>query len=244
MHRSKEESNRGWQSILQPNSVKSGRPFVAVGLRDGLLVDISQAERGLACSCVCVACEEPLVAKKGEVLIHHFAHASGVECGYAAETLIHWLAKDFLSSTRALTVPPVYAHPGNIIAPYTDILFETISLERPFGEVVPDVTATTASGRKLLVEIAVTHKAEQQKIQKLAVMNLSAVEIPLPEMDVLTLDVAKRIFTSTGARKYWLFNAKAGARRRELFGADVDGEDVTYVCIENYYSFFPERVVR
>ncbi len=44
------------------------------GLRDDILVHISQVQQGLACGCVCPQCKKPLVARSGSVLVHHFAH--------------------------------------------------------------------------------------------------------------------------------------------------------------------------
>ena len=61
---------------------------------DGHLARIDEVKNGLACSCTCPACKEPLVAKnQGEKRVHHFAHQSGTECEHAYETMLHMLAK-------------------------------------------------------------------------------------------------------------------------------------------------------
>lgn len=58
------------------------------------LVYVGNVARGLACNCYCPACKERLVAKNGgEKRIHHFAHASGVDCEGSYETMLHQLAK-------------------------------------------------------------------------------------------------------------------------------------------------------
>ena len=60
----------------------------------GDLVNISTVTKGLACECVCPSCGEKLIAKNGGTKrIHHFAHASGVDCEGAYETMLHQLAK-------------------------------------------------------------------------------------------------------------------------------------------------------
>ena len=46
-------------------------------LKDGIITSISNVESGLKCGCVCPACDMPLVAKKGEKMMHHFAHHAG-----------------------------------------------------------------------------------------------------------------------------------------------------------------------
>lgn len=61
---------------------------------EGKLVNIEQVESGIKCNCICPACEESLVAKKGKKREHHFAHSSGKNCEDAYETMLHQLAKD------------------------------------------------------------------------------------------------------------------------------------------------------
>ena len=77
------------------------------GLKDDIVVHISQVQRGLACGCVCVCCNKPLVARKGPVLVHHFAHSVGAECPKAIETALHLEAKRILADRREIRLPPV-----------------------------------------------------------------------------------------------------------------------------------------
>lgn len=172
------------------------RPLIGIGLRDGILTHVREVERGLACRCVCVACGSLLVAKKGDVLVHHFAHANGIDCGHAHETLVHLLAKEFLTVRKILTLPPVYVTPDDdeqCIYPYTDVVFSEISVERRLGNIIPDVVASTFDGRQLLVEIAVTHESSQAKIRKIATLGISAIEIPFPHCDILDFETARKI---------------------------------------------------
>lgn len=60
----------------------------------GNFVHIDKVAKGLACDCYCPSCKEKLVAKNGGMKrIHHFAHASGVDCERGYETMLHQLAK-------------------------------------------------------------------------------------------------------------------------------------------------------
>ena len=43
-------------------------------------VHISEVERGLACGCICDECKDRLIAKKGTVKAHHFAHEANHSC--------------------------------------------------------------------------------------------------------------------------------------------------------------------
>ena len=57
-------------------------------------VHIDDVAKGLACNCYCPSCKERLVAKNGgKKRIHHFSHASGVDCEGAYESMLHQLAK-------------------------------------------------------------------------------------------------------------------------------------------------------
>lgn len=60
----------------------------------GNLVYIDEVDTGQLCNCYCLSCKEKLVAKNGGMKrVHHFAHASGVDCENAYETMLHQLAK-------------------------------------------------------------------------------------------------------------------------------------------------------
>ena len=59
------------------------------------LKHVDAVENGMACGCVCPCCREKLMAKNGGTKrMHHFAHASGVDCEGAYETMLHLLAKE------------------------------------------------------------------------------------------------------------------------------------------------------
>lgn len=81
------------------------------GLRDGNLIlieDLSKAEKGLRCNCMCPACHEPFEARMGDIRRHHFAH-SGEGCDEVNAYLagLYMLLAEYLSSGRPLRLPPV-----------------------------------------------------------------------------------------------------------------------------------------
>ena len=77
------------------------------GLREGILVSVLDVPRGKACECVCPACGDVLVAKRGTVVQPHFAHDSGSECSAALETALHLGAKQILAEMRQIVLPAV-----------------------------------------------------------------------------------------------------------------------------------------
>ena len=81
---------------------------LTVALKDDVITNINDVESGLKCGCVCPACREPLVAKKGKKMMHHFAHHAGHSCEYGYESSLHLAAKEILSRAKRMTLPAVY----------------------------------------------------------------------------------------------------------------------------------------
>lgn len=77
-------------------------------LKDGNIVSIDDVPSGKECGCVCPACGDELIARKGEKRMHHFAHRSNEDCEYGYESSLHLAAKDILSRAKKMAIPPVY----------------------------------------------------------------------------------------------------------------------------------------
>lgn len=81
--------------------------LIPYGLKDGVLIHVSKVKSGLACNCICPACHEKLVAKKGESRQDHFAHYSAEPCSNALESTLHILAKEILAKEKLITLPAI-----------------------------------------------------------------------------------------------------------------------------------------
>lgn len=77
-------------------------------LKDGNIVSIDEVPSGKECGCVCPACGDELIARKGQKRMHHFAHRSNEDCEYGYESSLHLAAKDILSRSEKMVIPPVY----------------------------------------------------------------------------------------------------------------------------------------
>lgn len=192
-------------------------------LRDGKPVDIEDVESGLKCGCVCPVCGEALVAKKGMKLIHHFAHYSGNTCEYGYETSLHMLAKEILSETKKITIPPVYiSFPSSskekqLYSPAKMIPVDRVELETHFGNVVPDVVIYTG-GKKLFLEIFVTHPIDELKLYKLKQADISTIEINLSKTErTLTRQKICDILLYNSSEKEWKYNSKANKILNEFY---------------------------
>ncbi|UDQ98424.1 hypothetical protein AAEX28_15795 [Lentisphaerota bacterium WC36G] len=67
-------------------------PFAINDTNDIVFVD--DVPRGKACGCRCPLCKEPLMARKGDINAHHFAHIGNFSCKQKA--LIRFFAIEFI----------------------------------------------------------------------------------------------------------------------------------------------------
>lgn len=150
------------------------------GFKSGQLVGIEEVESGLACNCKCPACGHVLVAKKGNLNQHHFAHHNKSECSGAVETALHIKGKEILAKSRRITLPPVFLANRQLFD-QRNVTFDVIELEKRTADIVPDIVGYI-NGRPLLIEIAVTHSVNQMKADKIYRLGLSAIEIDISSL--------------------------------------------------------------
>ena len=153
------------------------------GIRDGLLVHISEVENGLKCNCTCPCCNEPLIAKTKSVKaerIKSFAHTANTSnCAYGLQTAIHLRAKTIIEQAGTISLPANIAIIKNyceqsreyieyelLTHPQTLLNVKEVILEQKIDDFIPDVILVFEDGRKLLVEIAVTHFVDDEKLKK------------------------------------------------------------------------------
>ncbi len=179
---------------------------------DGALISIRHAASGLACGCVCPGCRRPLVARKGEIRTHHFAHHSLVDdkpCIIAGETVLHRLAKEILGRRLTLKLPGlVFRDHGDseeVVKPGR-FYFDRAELELRVGEIVPDVVLHRG-GRRLFIEFKVTHACGPEKIARIQKMDVGAVEIELEGFREVKLRELEQIILFKAPRE-WLHNPR------------------------------------
>jgi hypothetical protein len=82
-----------------------GVPFAVDA--NGNFRDVASVARGLQCGCFCADCKGPLVAKKGDIKAHHFAHHDRRDCRHALEASLFGMLMTFASRPGAtLMLPP------------------------------------------------------------------------------------------------------------------------------------------
>ena len=94
---------------------------------------------------------------------------------------------------------------------YTEVLLDDVYLEQKEGDIIPDIVVV-AKGRKILIEIYVTHKVDAEKLKKIKSLGLSCIEIDLSKIDRgITEDVLEeKIYDRSNIVS--LYNAKDSTR--------------------------------
>lgn len=204
---------------------------IPFGLKNGLLVDVSEVESGLACGCICPSCKRQLQANKGRVVSHYFSHDPSAEkkaCESAFETSIHLMAKQILSEDGCMNFPgltiSVSGSDANGNTHVEEIqleeevqrYFERVELEKRLEDIRPDIISYI-DGVPFLIEVAVTSFSDQEKKNKIRSLTLPAVEIDLSAVNyTITKDELRELVNLTSTKKTWLSNPRAINAKREL----------------------------
>ena len=169
------------------------------------LVDIKDVERGLACQCTCFECGETVIARKGEIKEHHFAHASNKEsCTINPESVLHKYAKDVILESMGLMLPAL-PNSDNEAAWWT---FEKVLPEFSLGLIRPDLVGYF-DGEPILIEIAVTHFIDAEKLKRIEVFKSKCIEIdlsPLLKSDIAipSIEAKQQILENLDNRR-WVY---------------------------------------
>lgn len=188
------------------------------GKQGDRFLHISEVSSGASCGCVCIECGEPLVAKKGPVLTHHFAHVADTNCNPTPESLTHRYAKGLVA--RALSgIEPAFGVQEEVKglaawarSPATVFQADKAEVEpQRFEGFVPDVLLEKGS-RKLAVEIHFRHPVPPQKVALLEQNYTHAVEVDLSDLPVDASPDELKVALGEVRRWSWLNN------RSSLFG--------------------------
>lgn len=182
-------------------------------LKDGNIVSIADVPSGKKCGCVCPACGDELIARKGQKRMHHFAHRSNEDCEYGYESSLHLAAKDILSRSEKMVIPPVYVEfpqsgkPKQLLYPEKKISFDYVELEKRFNDIIPDIVVYSGD-KYFFIEIYVTHPIDDEKLKKLKEKKISTIEIDLSkEKRDISVEELSDILLKTSPQKSWKYNA-------------------------------------
>jgi hypothetical protein len=208
---------------------------------------IRDVATGLGCGCVCPICRTPLVAQQGHIRDWHFRHYSLQECAYALETVLHFRAKEILSSACTISLPYLSINEqatlfvggdflessDAVIVDYAKkITLDDIKLiESSLGNFKPDLIVYS-HGEPIIIEIAVSHFVDYEKRRKIEEKNISCIEIYLSSFKniALTDDEFLSILINEVEYKNWIFHKDERAIRvaKKMELAVIYGGEIQY----------------
>jgi ssDNA-binding Zn-finger/Zn-ribbon topoisomerase 1 len=167
------------------------------GLQENKLVHIDDVEKGLACNCICPHCHAPLVAKKGEHNVKHFAHYNLNDCEHGTETALHLMAKNIILQTRKIFVPDAPKTEYDLSKRGKVMMFDKAELEQQLSDTVRGDIVLYRDTSFLNVEIRVTHKIDTNKAIELFNLRIPTIEIDLSCIkDNFSEDLVKKLILS------------------------------------------------
>ena len=200
-------------SLLLPFALKKGR-----------MVRPGEVDPGLSCGCVCPACKNPLVARKGVKRQPHFAHYVSGECTSGFETAVHRMAKQLICDRLELSIPKWDGGPdrdnppmridsagGRHFGAHVYFAERKVRLlwaleEKCIGAFRADVAAADDTG-DLLIEVRVTHQVQQEKAVTLGAQGFRVLEINLSNVGAdVAMDAAEfeRIVLWEPGNRSWI----------------------------------------
>lgn len=205
---------------------------VPFGLRYGQLFEPLQVESGLDCGCVCPSCGDRLIAKHAPsgAIAPHFAHHAGSDCASGFETAVHLAAKQLIDERRQIFLPAVRANvskmsPDGWIAYRTStlqkeglVLLKDVAIEERLGKIRPDVIVEVGSSR-VVVEIAVTHFVDDEKLVQLKHLGFPTLEIDLSQLRQMSFVALEGALFTSAQQSKWVWHPDVLAEELRLKAA-------------------------
>ena len=134
---------------------------------------ISEVTNGIKCNCVCIDCGEALVAaNNGKIQEHHFRHHTEAKCDGIPESALHLLAKRIITESNKIRIGK---------EEYFE--YQESNIEKLIEDIQPDIQIIGKDEITWLIEIAVTHFVDEQKLNKIKSRKLNCLEIDLKDVD-------------------------------------------------------------
>ena len=178
---------------------------------DGILyhIDDKRIKKGLKCDCLCPKCNTPLIARRGDVNEHHFAHVNGDKCPGARMSALHKLAQQILAAEKKVMLP-LYSkthvqHPANLQ------VFDSIVLEEVCKDEIskrrPDcIGKPYGNGNSLWIEIYCSNPINKEREQDINRRNQYCIEIDFSDLyqtDYKPDNVKEKLLNSSSSR-WWI----------------------------------------
>lgn len=203
---------------------------------------IDEVKNGKACNCICpdINCNDNLIAKNNlkNKNKHHFAHETK-NCKYSNESALHQFSKQLLKNQKFVILPSLTYKSVKIIEEqkitFDEIIIEddnltTIGNRKDNSLIKPDCIGVVGEN-SLIIEIKVSHAVDEEKLDKIKKLGLSAIEIDFSDIELSRNEIEKNLKSSTSIA--WLNNSKA----KDFFEKKMKQyANLTVIEIEKKYS--------
>lgn len=200
--------------------------YFVFGERDNKIIhidEITPSENGLKCNCICPSCGEKLKANTlGTHNKKYFSHKGNSNCVNSLETSMHKFAKEVIEKEKKIKIPKLIY---NINFQEFEIVkeqvigFDKIELEKYLSDFdfKPDIIISK-NDIPLIIEVAVTHKVDEEKKNKIIKSDISTIEIYLDKDEIFQLskeELANKIINDT-ENKIWIFNRLEESKKKNI----------------------------
>jgi len=197
----------------------------AFGMKNGHIVSISDVEKGLACNCECIGCGSPLIARKGEIKAHHFAHHDGNQ-NNCNESILHKLGKQIIQDSNKVGIHPLIIEVSqkDVVGRYHSktfndkkytLKFDDVIPEKSTGSFQPDLTCTTGN-HVIFIEIVVSNGVSDEKAEKIKEYGVPVLVIDLSELSAMSDFESIKKSIIYDAPRYWVYHSDHEKKQQDL----------------------------
>ena len=211
-------------------------------------------------NCYCPKCREKLIPRMGEKNRWHFAHKSNKQCDGNFESSLHLYAKELIKRNTTILLPRVSISeyisynkmdeeflkdlnkwgqyneewiPSLTFLEENKYHYKWIDNEVRIDDFIPD-GVVEVGGKKLAVEIFVTHEVDLDKEKKVRESQIDMIEICLDEikeyMQEKDFDLDKYILFDSQRR--WIYKTKVESEEKKLYNLIYNTKE--YIPNEKY----------
>jgi len=183
---------------------------------DGKTIHISEADGGLSCNCICPACGDALIARKGNQVEHHFAHTTSTDCPYGFTSSIYYAIMRKINELGYIVLPPYTKNRAitengsgiRTIMPRAKVKVDRVEPTKRASKGVTGL-AVTCSGKTLLLKLLTTYNSTQMSRSKIEALDMPMLELDLSRDDIIDNDIIHEMLTTAPKQLYWVYNKRA-----------------------------------
>lgn len=196
------------------------------GQRNEMVMHVDDVSSGLACDCTCLGCGNQLVARKGEVNRHHFAHHVQSE-NPCCESIVHKLSKEIIREHKKVGLPRFVCsyveqdmYDEEISEKFEEaartVLFTSVELEKSNGSYRPDIVGKSEEGKYIAIEIVMTNDVSEEKKEKIKTLQHDVLRINMSNYSSNDEYEILKNAVLYDAPRDWIFNSKHAAAPKEI----------------------------